>query len=136
MLYECIKECKVNNPFSVIADICQEQARLHKYHVSDLFTGHGIGHKLHMPPMIHHVPLSPNQPQIREYMTLGNVFTIEPIVLMRRPDKISFWKDNFTVQARNVLSGIYSFCLSFITTNIILSYILLSCILLYYLVFN
>ncbi len=73
------------------------------YYVSDLFTGHGIGNKLHMPPMIHHTYNIESQ---RIKMEVGNVFTIEPIVLYKRPLKINWWQDGFTVVAPNIPSGI------------------------------
>jgi hypothetical protein len=39
-------------------------------------------------------------------MEVGNVFTIEPIVLYKRPLKINWWQDGFTVVAPNIPSGI------------------------------
>ena len=54
MLYEAIKICKPGEKFSRIGEICQDIADAHDYHICDLFTGHGIGHLLHMPPMVHH----------------------------------------------------------------------------------
>jgi methionyl aminopeptidase len=72
----------------VVAEICEEMANRKGYYISDLFTGHGIGHKLHMPPMVHH---SYNKESKGIKMELGNVFTIEPIVIYRKPFKINWW---------------------------------------------
>jgi len=71
------------------------------YYVSEYFTGHGIGQKLHMPPMVYH-RRNPDQ----QRMNIGNVFTIEPIIVYRRPFKLNWWKDNFTVVAPGIPSGI------------------------------
>lgn len=45
--------------------------------VCELFTGHGIGEKLHMPPTIYH-----NKNDYPYIMEPGNIFTIEPIIML------------------------------------------------------
>lgn len=54
-----------------------------------------------MPPMVHHVPNLE-----RTVMQVGNVFTIEPIVVYRKPWEIKWWNDGFTVTATSLPSGI------------------------------
>jgi len=39
-------------------------------------------------------------------MNIGNVFTIEPIIVYKQPFKLNWWKDNFTVVAAGIPSGI------------------------------
>ncbi len=94
--------------------MCHDMARQSNgYFVSEMFTGHGIGHKLHMPPMVHHVPNSE-----KTVMQVGNVFTIEPIVVFRKPWEIKWWDDGFTVTATSLPSGIYTlFMLSPVGTH-------------------
>ncbi|CAD8155048.1 unnamed protein product [Paramecium octaurelia] len=90
-LYEAIKICKPGEKFSKIGDIVEEVAADEGFTVCELFTGHGIGELMHMPPMIIH-----NFNDYPGVMVPGNVFTIEPVLLMRH-DQYSMWKDNFTV---------------------------------------
>jgi len=59
--------------------------------VCDLFTGHGIGHLMHMPPTIIH-----NHNDYKGKMEVGNVFTIEPILMMRQGPYFQ-WNDGFTI---------------------------------------
>ena len=71
-----------------------------KLHVSEHFTGHGVGALLHMPPMVmHHRNLS----KVR--MEPGMVFTIEPIFTLKRPKSISQWSDEFTILSPNTPSA-------------------------------
>jgi len=63
--------------------------------VCEIFHGHGIGELLHMPPLVMH--------HYNDYayrMKPGNVFTIEPIFLMRHGE-YKMWKDNWTVLSPN-----------------------------------
>jgi methionyl aminopeptidase len=63
--------------------------------VCELFTGHGVGHLLHMPPMIMH---HSNDYNVR--MEVGNIFTIEPILLIRHGEYY-MWRDKFTTVSPN-----------------------------------
>jgi methionyl aminopeptidase len=54
MLYECIKICKPGVKYNKIGELCQKIADDHGYEICDLFTGHGIGEILHLPPTVHH----------------------------------------------------------------------------------
>ena len=56
--------------------MCKE----YHYHSCELFTGHGVGHLLHMPPMVSH-----NYNSNPYRMQVGSVFTIEPILMMYKP---------------------------------------------------
>ena len=51
--------------------------------MSEFFSGHGVGELLHMPPMIYHHRNNNN-----DIMELGMVFTIEPIFLLNKSNKI------------------------------------------------
>jgi methionyl aminopeptidase len=55
----------------------REIAEKNGYYVCELFTGHGVGELLHMPPMVHHTF---NSNPYKMYP--GSVFTIEPIFLL------------------------------------------------------
>lgn len=78
-LYESIKICGPGVPFSEIGMICETIANQNNYHICELFTGHGVGEKLHMPPMIYHYE---NDEPYK--MSVGNVFTIEPIIMLHK----------------------------------------------------
>lgn len=54
MLYECIKICKPGVKYSDIGEICQKIADKNGYEMCILFTAHGIGEILHLPPPILH----------------------------------------------------------------------------------
>jgi len=95
-VYQSIKMCKPGVQFSAIGEICEDIAKEHGFHSSELFTGHGIGELLHMPPMITHT--YNNYPG---EMQVGNVFTIEPIITMYPPEQILMWKDKWTVVSQN-----------------------------------
>ncbi|CAD8142872.1 unnamed protein product [Paramecium pentaurelia] len=91
-LYEAIKICKPGQKFNQIGKVIQEIANNDGYYVSEVFTGHGIGELMHMPPTIFHT--------LNHYpgvMVPGNVFTIEPILLMKDEQDYKIWNDNFTV---------------------------------------
>ena len=60
---------------------CRAIAKKNGFFICDLFTGHGIGELVHLPPAVFHEkkPRSEN-PYV---MQPGMVFTIEPIFTMR-----------------------------------------------------
>jgi len=74
-------------------------------HVCEEFTGHGIGHLLHMPPMVYHkcsIFFYLDYPQFRDVMQVGQVFTIEPIICLNHiRGRLRVWKDNFTAISEN-----------------------------------
>lgn len=70
MLYESIKICKPGEKYSRIGEICQEIADSHDYSICNLFTGHGIGSLLHLPPMVQHTCILENNNLIKLLMYL------------------------------------------------------------------
>jgi methionyl aminopeptidase len=74
-------------------------------HVCADFTGHGVGHLLHMPPAIFHcctIASHLDYPQYRETMKVGQVFTIEPIItLFPLHGNSKIWADKFTAISEN-----------------------------------
>ena len=86
----------------------RQLAQSHEYTICDLFSGHGIGTLLHMPPMVNHVGKTISQSSScfiffflanssPDFMVPGMAFTIEPIALMQTPTNYYLWKDNFTL---------------------------------------
>lgn len=64
--------------FSKIGDVIEEITQNEGFVVCELFTGHGIGNLMHMPPtIVHHINDYPG------IMEVGNIFTIEPILLVK-----------------------------------------------------
>ena len=49
-LYESIKICKPGTPFNEIGNVCEQVAEAGGFVVCELFTGHGVGKLLHLPP--------------------------------------------------------------------------------------
>lgn len=98
-MYEAIKICRPGAKFSKIGEVIEEIASEKGFVVCDIFTGHGIGNLMHMPPtIIHHANNYPGE------MEIGNLFTIEPI-LMVKPSSYVMWNDKFTVVSQNNPSG-------------------------------
>lgn len=100
-VYESISICKPGTPFKQIGTVCEKVAEKYGFVVCELFTGHGIGELMHLPPSIlHHCkPRGSFSGLDNDYsgeMQVGNVFTIEPIFLMRHGE-FQMWRDGFTV---------------------------------------
>lgn len=76
-------------------------ANSYGYHVNREFGGHGISHKMHMPPLVYHhrTPES-----CKEKMLPGMAFTIEPIVMMSSNFRYLEWNDHWTISAPGVPS--------------------------------
>lgn len=69
----------------------REIAEREGFYSNEMFTGHGIGSLLHMPPMVVH-----QKNDCEDIMEPGHVFTIEPIFLMKKPQGYQIWRDDFT----------------------------------------
>ena len=98
-LYEAISICGPGVPVNEIGRVIEKVANSHQMNVVEEFTGHGVGHLLHMPPMVFHrckVYLILDYQQYQEVMKVGQVFTIEPIISLYPSRNIKVWKDNFT----------------------------------------
>ncbi|EGR34224.1 methionine type i, putative [Ichthyophthirius multifiliis] len=93
-VYESIKICKPGVKFRKIGDICQEIANSNGFHVCELFTGHGVGKLLHMPPIVFHSKKSESESPYT--MQPGMVFTIEPIFCIEEGSYYQ-WDDGMTV---------------------------------------
>ncbi|CAG9474790.1 unnamed protein product [Plasmodium vivax] len=93
-LYKAISVCKHGQKFSEIGRVITEHATRNGFNVIQEFCGHFIGRNMHMYPLIeHHYP---NGHPDDEYMQVGQIFTIEPI-LSEGSRKIHTWKDQWTV---------------------------------------
>jgi len=93
-LYESIKVCKPGAYFRDIGEVCEDIAKKNGYYSCKLITAHGIGPLLHMPPMIPHF-----RTHMPYKMSPGNVFTIEPIFMMKDVKAPHVWEDDFTLVA-------------------------------------
>jgi methionyl aminopeptidase len=91
-LMEAIKICKPGVNFNMIGKTIEEVARCFGHEVCDIFTGHGIGHEMHMPPYVHH-----KYKKCSEVMEVGMAFTIEPILLLKPTKFYRMWKDGWTI---------------------------------------
>ncbi|KRW98279.1 Peptidase M24, structural domain [Pseudocohnilembus persalinus] len=98
-VYESIKICRPGTPIKQIGEVCQQVAEDNGYINCELFTGHGVGEKLHMPPIVQHQ--KNDSPHIMEP---GMVFTIEPIFMMK-PGPYVMWQDDFTILSPGVPSA-------------------------------
>jgi len=78
-MFLAIENCKPGSKFSDIGKMIDEYAQSHGYFVNQEFGGHGIGHHLHMAPLIYH---HDTHIACREEMRPGMAFTIEPILMM------------------------------------------------------
>lgn len=100
-MYKAIEICKPGVPYSKIGEVINDYAIKHNYVVCPHFTGHGIGQNLHEGPFVYHVPNN-----TADKMEVGNVFTIEPILMLHDPnDLIYSWRDNWTMIAHNTPSA-------------------------------
>lgn len=53
-MYKAIEICRPGASFKQIGKEIEDYANEHGYYVNREFTGHGIAHELHMPPLVHH----------------------------------------------------------------------------------
>lgn len=54
-LYKAISVCKPGVKFNEIGKTIERFAFDNEVHVCEHFTGHGVGHLLHMPPFVYHI---------------------------------------------------------------------------------
>lgn len=96
ILYDAIRICGPGVPFSEIGEVIEKSTFRRGFEVCEVFFGHGIGPKMHMSPLVYHME---NDAEFG-LMQKGNVFTIEPIILMRR-SHYHQWDDGFTVTSHD-----------------------------------
>jgi len=53
-LYDAIAICKPGVLFNQVGKVIEKVAGQNGFDVCEHFNGHGIGHLLHMPPMVYH----------------------------------------------------------------------------------
>jgi methionyl aminopeptidase len=53
-LYDAIAICKPGVLFNQVGKVIEKVAGQNGLDVCEHFTGHGVGHLLHMPPMVYH----------------------------------------------------------------------------------
>lgn len=100
-MYKAIEICKPGVSYNKIGEVIDEYAKKHGYVVCPHFTGHGIGQDLHCGPFVFHTP-----GRVNATMEVGNVFTIEPIIMLHDPqDLIYEWRDGWTIVAHNTPSA-------------------------------
>ena len=76
-MFKAIEICKPGENYGKIGEVVTNYVSKHGYSVWKYFTGHGIGKDLHLAPYIYHSPGMTNA-----IMESGNVFTIEPIIML------------------------------------------------------
>jgi methionyl aminopeptidase len=90
--YEGLKFAKPNNRLSDISHAIESYVKQFGYSVVEVFTGHGIGTKLHEDPYIPNFGIAGTGPILKKGMTLA----IEPMVNIGKKDVVVL-KDNWTV---------------------------------------
>ena len=78
-MYKAIEICKPGTRFDEIGATIEDYAHENGYAVNHEFGGHGVGHQLHMAPLVHHYR---EKSSSTEEMRPGMAFTIEPILMM------------------------------------------------------
>jgi methionyl aminopeptidase len=81
-MFAGINICKPGVKYSEIGKIIEQYAHKFGYSVNQEFCGHGISSDLHMSPYVHHH----SEGESKAVMRPGNVFTIEPILMMKPRD--------------------------------------------------
>ena len=100
-MFKAIEICKPGVSYNEIGKAITEYVHKYNYTVCPHFTGHGIGQDLHNGPFVYH---SIND--VTDKMEVGNVFTIEPIVMLYDSiDMIYQWRDDWTIIAHNTPSA-------------------------------
>eukprot|EP00761_Pharyngomonas_kirbyi_P004818 gb/GECH01004823.1/.p1 GENE.gb/GECH01004823.1/~~gb/GECH01004823.1/.p1 ORF type:complete len:351 (+),score=30.64 gb/GECH01004823.1/:1-1053(+) len=96
-LYEGIRVCGPNVPFSHIGRVIHRFVKKHGFSVSKDFTGHGIGRYFHEAPFIFHHRNRYGVNQIgANRMKPGMTFTIEPIVVAHKDPSFKELADRWT----------------------------------------
>ena len=98
----CIAACGPGKDIAEIGQICSSFSAAHGYTPSSAFCGHGIADTFHMKPLIIHAAN-----YMHEEMVPGQVFTIEPILVMGPSDEHITWEsDGWTAASKfNYLSA-------------------------------
>ena len=78
-MFLAISKCKPGTNFREIGKTIEEFAHSKGYTVNREFGGHGVGHELHLAPLVHHYKTND---QRSEEMLPGMAFTIEPILMI------------------------------------------------------
>lgn len=76
-----------------VGEAIEQVASFHDFQISREFMGHGVGHILHMSPLVAHYRNSVKVPLER-----GMIFTIEPI-LLEGSRKLHRWSDGWSAVA-------------------------------------
>ena len=93
-MFHAISRCRPGANFKMIGETIQDYAHSKGYTVNREFGGHGVGHELHLAPLVHHYKTNE---QRGEEMLPGMAFTIEPILMMS--DRFGYvqWEDGWTI---------------------------------------
>ena len=93
-----IKAVAPGREVNVIGRTIESYARRFGYGVVRDFTGHGVGEAFHSGLIIPHYD---SAPRFDDVMTVGMVFTIEPMLTLGGGSEWDMWPDDWTVTTRD-----------------------------------